>query len=668
MKKHFTKFVLIALTIAFFGQFGIAQTVIWGGPGDNNGEFNGGLNDWTTNAVSDTNALWVWEADAKADRGAYSGPSSVLFSPSSANGAVVFDSDYYDNDGTPGNFGNGPSPGPQTGELISPKFSCANDTVVWLRFYQCYRNYKSTPKVYVSNDGGENWSPGYGVNTDISLNSSTKTNSVVFINISEYAANQDEVQIKFSWEGNYYFWIIDDVTVLNGLNADPRISNTWYSPNKYRTSQMQTAGVPMNFKMDVLNAGNAKDMTGIKGTVSIIKDYSEETIYTQSSTFDLAATDTITVDFDSFTPSTALDTGLYRAVYSIEYDDASSNFQKIVTHYFRITDRINETWDGDNRVNEFDDYLTYEDGGRVRGVGWQGGSKAEVPIYFVSFHKTSDWVESDKVSVRAIELNQRVGTGAGKGLVKFEFDMALLKVADTIREDLNFSNFANEEGAGLEVDNVGNVNLEFLGGVSETVDNADEYSLLEYRIADADGENDYVDLQPNSKYFITTFFPASDDVYYWVGYDNSGPTDDQFNSEKRYTYSNQGTGLKYYPGDQGGWDDRRSSYGAWLLGMKMHIAITPPDATNEDRLPDNTVIFANPVKDKLVVNIDFKDNVEHATMAIHSLTGEIIEMRNIYNMKKDIQTFNTGSFPTGTYIFTIFTKDKLLSKKFVVAK
>ena len=102
--------------------------------------------------------------------------------------------------------------------------------------------------------------------------------------------------------------------------------------------------------------------------------------------------------------------------------------------------------------------------------------------------------------------------------------------------------------------------------------------------------------------------------------------------------------------------------------MKLHIAITPPDATKEDILPDNTVVFANPVKDKLVVNIDFKDNVEHATMAIHSLTGEIIEMRNIYNMKKDIQTFNTGSLPTGTYIFTIFTKDKLLSKKFVVAK
>jgi len=418
----------------------------------------------------------------------------------------------------------------------------------------------------------------------------------------------------------------------------------------------------MNFKMDVLNAGGDNDMTGIKGTASIIKNYSEETIYTQSKTFDLGFADTITVDFDSFTPSTELDTGLYRAVYSIEYDDAASNFQKVITHFFRVIDKTDETWDGE--VQEFDDYFTYEDGGRVRGIGWQGGSSADVPIYFVSYYKTADWVESDKISVRAVELNQRVGTG--DGLVNYPFDMALFKVADTIKED--FSNFANEDIAGIEVDNVENINLDYLGGVSETVDNADDYSLLEFPISDADGENDYVDLQPNSKYFISTFFDATGETYYRMGYDNSGPLDDLYNSETRYTYPDQVTCLRYYPGDQGGWTAYRSNYGAWIMGMKLHIAITPPEATKEEILPDNTVIFANPVKDKLVVSIDFKENVEHATMAIHSLNGDIIEMRNIYNMSKDVQTFNTGSLPTGTYIFTIFTKDKLLSKKFVVAK
>ena len=44
MKKHllFTFFALVLII-----QAGISQTYIWGGPGDKNSEFNGGLNDWT---------------------------------------------------------------------------------------------------------------------------------------------------------------------------------------------------------------------------------------------------------------------------------------------------------------------------------------------------------------------------------------------------------------------------------------------------------------------------------------------------------------------------------------------------------------------------------------------------------------------------------------------
>ena len=100
----------------------------------------------------------------------------------------------------------------------------------------------------------------------------------------------------------------------------------------------------------------------------------------------------------------------------------------------------------------------------------------------------------------------------------------------------------------------------------------------------------------------------------------------------------------------------------------MHIAITPPAATEEELLPNNTVQFANPVKENLTVNIQFKGQVDHATMVIHNINGDIIDMRNIYNVKSDVQRFNTGSMSAGTYIFTLFTKDKLISKKFVVVK
>ncbi len=659
MKKHFTKLVLLIFTIAFVGQYSTAQTVIWGGPGDKNGEFDGGLNDWTVKSIEPdtTNFLWVWEADAKADQGTYSGLGSILFSPSASNGAAVFDSDFYDNS---------VQAAVQKAELISPSFSCANDTTVWLTFYQSFRTWHGVAKVAVSNDGGETWSPPYTINSELSVNESTKTNSVVFLNISQYAGAQEDVKVKFIWEDRYYFWIIDDVTILNGLNADPRISASWYPSQRYIIPQMQTKGTPMKFKMDVLNAGGQKDMKDIKATASIIKDFTEETIYSKNTIFNLSPRDTATIDFSTFTPDEMLDTGLYRAEYKIEYDNAASDFKKVVSHYFRVQEKQDEVWDNENRTLDFDNNFTFDDGGRVRGIGWQGGNTADAQIYFLSYYKTGDWVESDNISVQTVELNQRVGTLAGDGLTDFPFQMALFSVADTINDD--FSNFANEENAGIFIDNVDNVNLNYLGSTDEVIESADEYEFLSKPIIDSDGENDYVVMHPNTKYLVSTFFDVSETVYYFVGYDNQGPSDDKFNSEKRYSYPEQVTALRYYPGANGGWTSYRSNYGSWMLGMKLHIAIVPPNATKDELLPNNTVQFANPVQEKLVADINFNKVIDHATIAIHNINGDIIEMRNIYNFKKDIQTFNTEALPAGTYIFTIFTKEKMLSKKFVVAK
>jgi hypothetical protein len=43
-------------------------------------------------------------------------------------------------------------------------------------------------------------------------------------------------------------------------------------------------------------------------------------------------------------------------------------------------------------------------------------------------------------------------------------------------------------------------------------------------------------------------------------------------------------------------------------------------------------------------------------------------MRNIYNTDKASEEFKTGHYPAGEYIITLFTKDKLISKKFIVVK
>ena len=95
MKSNYTNLVFSMLIYISLFQTGISQTYIWGGPEDINSEFDGGLNDWTINVISpNENAAWIWEADGTADRGAYFGDRTPIESPSVANGAMTFDSDF----------------------------------------------------------------------------------------------------------------------------------------------------------------------------------------------------------------------------------------------------------------------------------------------------------------------------------------------------------------------------------------------------------------------------------------------------------------------------------------------------------------------------------------------------------------------------------------------
>ncbi|MBK9043155.1 MAG: hypothetical protein IPN97_08155 [Saprospiraceae bacterium] len=76
-----------------------AQAVLWGGPNDPNSSFSAGLSDWTTaglsSSVSDSsaNAKWIYTANGSS-QGGYSNQAGRINSPTFANGALIFDSDF----------------------------------------------------------------------------------------------------------------------------------------------------------------------------------------------------------------------------------------------------------------------------------------------------------------------------------------------------------------------------------------------------------------------------------------------------------------------------------------------------------------------------------------------------------------------------------------------
>jgi hypothetical protein len=91
--------------------------------------------------------------------------------------------------------------------------------------------------------------------------------------------------------------------------------------------------------------------------------------------------------------------------------------------------------------------------------------------------------------------------------------------------------------------------------------------------------------------------------------------------------------------------------------------------TEEEMLPESTfTLHQNPVRNALGIDVNFANTVDHATIIIHDLNGAVLKMKNLYNVKETNEVFQVGNYPAGEYLITIYTKDKLLTKKFIVAK
>ena len=101
-------------------------------------------------------APWVYRGPSTnpntstGSQGAYAGTNGPIQSPTASNGFVIFDSDYYDNGGTAGNFGAGQYPcndilgGTPTGHvgtLTTDSIDCSMYSDVTMVFNSFYREY-----------------------------------------------------------------------------------------------------------------------------------------------------------------------------------------------------------------------------------------------------------------------------------------------------------------------------------------------------------------------------------------------------------------------------------------------------------------------------------------------------------------------------------------------
>ncbi|NVK27092.1 MAG: T9SS type A sorting domain-containing protein [Flavobacteriia bacterium] len=168
-------------------------------------------------------------SNAQGSRGAYSGinnnppTNDPIASTTTANGFVIFDSDYLDNSGNSANPGGGPAPAPHIGTLTTSTIDLTGEPYVMLEMESYARVFFANFQVAFSTDGGTTWGDTATIYTDASLgvNGSSPNGDLVQVNVSSFIGNQSNVKLRFIFDGrpgnangnSYYFWMLDDIRI-----------------------------------------------------------------------------------------------------------------------------------------------------------------------------------------------------------------------------------------------------------------------------------------------------------------------------------------------------------------------------------------------------------------------------------------------------------------------
>lgn len=604
--------------------------IIWGGPGDPNSEFDGGFNDWVATGVlcegtDAENATWTWGEYIRGMGGFAGTTRATIASLSNYNGHVIFDSNFLDDGGVQGAFGQGPCPAPHRGELTSPVIDLSDNLSVAVRFNQIYRRFAGPGSsqavtgsyIEVTNDGGDTWTS-FAVNSGLAVNAQTASNDVQIVDISSVAAGQEAVQIRFVFDGDYYFWQIDDVYLISLPDNSIGITRV-FSPIVTRyTPQDQLgplfvdgtgwpfAAALRNFGGNLVTAQLGVTVTNAEGEV--IFDEVQDTPELVPSPDDVAVL--MDVEFDPV----GLEPGEYTITYTLSQEgvedfEPSDNSSSIT---FFITD--NSFW-------QSSEARTSVSPAGLTSATWGFGASIST-------------VESDlQFAVTSIDAYVNIISGNPD-----EMDGQIVSVY--MIEDQGI-----ESGDEYGTNNV----FAALGEYELTA--ADDNQIFTVDMESFDGEPMFV-LKDTTAYLALVEVPNG----FRIGADNQ---------MLNYPTSLAPTSVLLY--------SRLHLNGAfattfrnWTPYVRLNMEILVNTDTPE--LPESYVtMFPNPATDQAYVNLNF-ERAMNATIAISDINGKVINYTVVQNVKEHTEIINTSALAAGTYIVHVGTKEGVTVKKLLVIK
>lgn len=600
---------------------GLPEGVLW------TETFDGGADGWTFNPImGDT--PWQFTPDGDVTNGAFGGNAPALDSPTQANGAMEVNYDFIQTQGDAGNAPPFPYPDFIT-ELISPIIDVSEaNTQLGLEFYQLIRRLNVAPgnsfsSFSISRDGGATWEDPVDANPTLAPNAAAVTGRAYFP--LDNVAGEDSLRLKFTYAGDFYFWVVDDVSVIERPLNDMQANENFFAiPSNFMTPISQVE--PIYFLADIENVGG-EDQTGVELSVTITNESGSE-VFTSTEDYGTIAVDSLAENVIFEETYTPMETGLYEGLYEVSADNEDAQpGNNSLDFSFMVTDTTFAKEGGiqGGTAPSDDNSYTYGNVFYVpNGSGWYARYMS------FQFSAPEDLAAAGK-SITTILYKWDGQNGE-------DFDL-------NIEEDLELVAFNSYDFQG------------------------DEAGMVTIPV-DLDGET--YELDDNTYYIPVVQYSTDDDQVAFMG--NSRVNDYQANN-----FLQDSIGMPRFASalDVG----NTGSLGLVGFGfntvpvVRLHIG-TNPDlegpaiVSTQEVLPLENImeVYPNPTSDKIQLALDLTETSNKVLVKIFDAQGRQVMNQRYEKLRKETFTYNTKSLAAGTYFIQVVTDEGARAQRFVVKR
>ena len=628
MKKHILIIALLAITVKLYSQIdkkditnipmaNPIEIIDIPGPSEMGGDEILWSEDFADETIpnvttEDISGYGDWHWSNMSPAGQWSENAGIIQSDTPDNGFMIMEADFY-NTSPQNDVGDG-----EVGEYavnaqftIGPIDLSASETEeLVLQFYSNYRiccyyspSDANDLNVSISTDGGLTFSDlNYIEGETYEVNVEKETLSQ--IPLGNFSPNTTDVYFKFEWVGTHYFWMIDDISVIQRPAYDLKMHSAWLTmedPTNIEYYSIPLSQMPdaMLIGAEVYNYGYNDDMnTTLNGSI-------ESTSYGASIEYEVVESDSTSYIETDYFDISMLGVGTYNfSAEIISSGDDQTLEDNTLTREFVISEDVYSI----GGLYDMEEWI---------GTGWPGGDDTADGVRYANYFdiKTNTVLSSITIDLDTSEHPTSLGTfqtEAGGEIIAY--------VCDT-------TGIFNPLVETLDAD---------LGGIIWQSD----FMLLEQNHVDWGHmviDVDELDLTPNAYYIVVEFYSNGLQSDILIRDDTSVPQP-------------WWASLIFYPSEQTWYSNPNAA--SILIGLDGNQSLSGINC------------FPNPTKDYIEITSSEMLSGQ-CNVAIYNMVGELIKNYQHSNFGM-LQKINLEDLAKGSYVLEFENKGKTSRHKLIV--